>query len=208
MSPSVSRLLTAIPLIVTAAFHPSATSTATASTATASTTASAAAAQPQPAAASARAAAGTITGRVADAVTGAPLVGADVALEGTPFTTATDATGAFRLSGVPEGKYVLLVLYLGHADGRSDVSVTAGRPATVDVKLPPAAFNESVQVRAEPIGEGQARALNQQRTALEHHQRRLGRSDRKLSRIRTRPRRRRAFPACRSRATRARAATC
>lgn len=144
-----------MPLIVTAALHPSITFASPAPST-----------PPQPQqTASVRAAAGTITGRVIDAVTGAPLVGADVALDGAPFTTATDATGAFRLSGVPEGRYVLLVLYLGHADGRSDVSVTAGRAATIDVKLPPAAFSESVQVRAEPIGEGQASALNQQRTA-------------------------------------------
>lgn len=167
MSLPISRLLMATPLIVAAALHPAvmhASASASGSTSAASAAASAAPEQSQPAA-SGRAAAGTITGRVLDAATGAPLVGADVTLEGTPFTTATDATGAFRLSGVPEGRYALLVLYLGHADGRSEVVVAGGRSATVDVKLPPSGFSEAVQVRAEPIGEGQASALNQQRTA-------------------------------------------
>lgn len=108
---------------------------------------------------------GAVTGRVLDAVTGAPLIGADVTLDGTSFTTATDRTGAFRLSRLPAGSYSLLVLYLGHGEQRTDVTVVSGQTIPVDVKLAPESFSETVQVRAEPIGEGQARALNQQRTA-------------------------------------------
>lgn len=108
---------------------------------------------------------GAIAGRVLDAVTGAPLVGADVTLDGTSFTTATDRTGAFRLSRLPAGPYSLLVLYLGHGEQRTDVTIVAGQTLPVDVTLAPDSFSETVQVRAEPIGEGQARALNQQRTA-------------------------------------------
>jgi TonB-dependent receptor len=111
------------------------------------------------------AATGAIAGKVLDAATGAPLIGADVALDGTAFTTATDRTGDFRLSDIPPGSYSLLVLYLGHTEQRTDIVITAGRTIPVDVKLSPSGFSETVQVKAEPIGEGQARALNQQRTA-------------------------------------------
>lgn len=110
-------------------------------------------------------AAGALSGRVTDSVTGAPLVGADVTLEGTPFTTATDRTGAFRLASIPPGAYQLLVLYLGHNDERAEVTVVGGQTVSVEVKLAPGSFSETVQVHAEPIGEGQASALNQQRTA-------------------------------------------
>lgn len=115
--------------------------------------------------ASAQAGAGAIAGRVVDSVTGAPLAGVDITLDGTPYTTATDRTGAFRLTGVPTGAYTLLALYLGHADERADVTVTASQTVTVDVKLAPANFSETVQVTGDPIGQGQAQALNQQRTA-------------------------------------------
>jgi outer membrane receptor protein involved in Fe transport len=108
----------------------------------------------------------SISGRVTDAATGAPLAGADVAVDGTAFITSTDRTGAFRLSGLPAGDYSLLVLYLGHRDERASVTLTPGQPLTVDVKLAPSGFSEQVEVRAEPIGEGEAAALNQQRTAL------------------------------------------
>lgn len=109
---------------------------------------------------------GVVSGRVTDAATGAPLAGADVTLDGTAFTTAADRTGGFRLVGVPAGEYSLLVLYLGHAEQRAAVTVTAGQTLTVDIQLASASFSELVQVTGEPIGEGQARALNQQRTAL------------------------------------------
>ncbi|MGE3277701.1 MAG: TonB-dependent receptor [Vicinamibacterales bacterium] len=108
---------------------------------------------------------GSITGQVTDARTGAPLVGADVLLDGTPHVTATDRTGSFRLAGVAAGDYALVVLYLGHADQRARVTVTAGRSLPVEIQMPSAQFTERVQVSAEPIGEGQARALNQQHTA-------------------------------------------
>ena len=113
----------------------------------------------------AQAGSGSIAGRVTDAVSGAPLAGADVILDGTAHIAATDQTGAFRLAGVPAGKYSLLVTYLGHADQRADVSVEPGRILPVEVKLPPSGYSETVEVKPESINEGQASALNQQRTA-------------------------------------------
>jgi TonB-dependent receptor len=109
--------------------------------------------------------AGSISGTVTDAVSGAPLVGADIALDGTSLLAATDRAGSFRLAAVPPGPYSLLVTYLGHKTERADVTVTSGQTLVVEVKLAPANFSESVSVTAEPIAEGQARALNQQRTA-------------------------------------------
>ena len=108
---------------------------------------------------------GTVVGRVVDADTRAPLPGADVRLDGTAFAAASDRTGGFRITGVPAGQYTLLVVYLGHAEQRAEVTVAAGDAVSVDVELAKNAFSEAVQVTA-PIGEGQAAALNQQRTAL------------------------------------------
>lgn len=109
---------------------------------------------------------GAVTGRITDGVSGAPLIGADVMLDGTAFSTATDRTGAFRLAGVPPGRYELLVIYLGHEDARATITVEPARTTPVEVQLAPAQFSETVQVTAESLGEGQASALNQQRTAV------------------------------------------
>lgn len=109
---------------------------------------------------------GGISGRITDGVSGAPLIGADVILDGTKYSAATDRGGAFRLVGVPSGRYDMLVVYLGHKDERASVTVASGQTTSVEVKLAPAQFNETVQVTADSIGEGQASALNQQRTAI------------------------------------------
>ena len=118
-----------------------------------------------PTAAGAQPTTGSIAGAVVDGVSNAPLVGVNVILDGTAFMTSTDRAGRFLLSGVPTGDYQLLAVYLGHKEERSAVSVAGGATLRVDVKLAPATFSETVTVTAEPIGEGQARALNQQRTA-------------------------------------------
>jgi TonB-dependent receptor len=109
--------------------------------------------------------AGSVTGAVTSAVGGTPLVGATIVLDGTSFSAATDRAGRFLLTGVPAGEYQLLATYLGHKDERAGVTVTAGTALRVDVKLAPATYSENVTVSAEPIGDGQARALNQQKTA-------------------------------------------
>jgi TonB-dependent receptor len=118
-----------------------------------------------PSGVTAQSSSGAVIGRVTDAVTSAPLVGADVVLEGTNHLAATDRTGSFLLSGVPAGEYSLLVLYLGHNAERASITVIRGQTLTVEVTLAPSRFDEMVEVTAEPIGEGQARALNTQRTA-------------------------------------------
>jgi TonB-dependent receptor len=110
--------------------------------------------------------AGRVTGLVLDAATKAPLAGADVILDGTSFITATDRTGTFRFAGVPAGDYTVIVSYLGHGDERAAVTVTSNSDVRIEVSLAATRFSETVQVRGDGIGDGQASALNQQRTAL------------------------------------------
>jgi TonB-dependent receptor len=111
--------------------------------------------------------AGQITGHVLDSERGAPLPGALVRVEGTVLSTAADRTGAFRLTGVPVGERTLVISFLGRADETARVTVADGQAVDVDVRLASArAVNETVTVVGESQAEGQARALNQQRTAL------------------------------------------
>jgi TonB-dependent receptor len=110
--------------------------------------------------------AGVVQGRVFDAQTGDPLPGADVMLDGTTLSTATDKTGAFRLAGVPSGATTLVIRYLGHEELRLTVEVAPGALTTVpDAKLAKLRYSEFVTVTAEVVKDAQARALNQQRTA-------------------------------------------
>lgn len=118
--------------------------------------------QPWPAAAEAS---GSVSGRVLDAATAQPLPGASVRLEGSNVSVSTDRTGAFRLPGAAAGAQTLIVEYLGRSEARVSVTVEAGATASVEVRLQPLAYQESVTVSAEIISDAQARALNQQKTA-------------------------------------------
>ncbi len=82
---------------------------------------------------------GTITGRVVDAVTLAPLSGANVLLVGTQRGTLTRADGGFLLSGVPAGTHRVQASLIGYASAVEEVTVTAGASAAVQFSLQPQA---------------------------------------------------------------------
>src|SRR5271156_1794390 len=77
--------------------------------------------------AGAAAATGGVNGTVKDAA-GAVLQGAQVTLQPSATTVATDAQGNFTIQDVKVGSYTLTVSYVGFASSTSDVVVTAGRP--------------------------------------------------------------------------------
>lgn len=109
---------------------------------------------------------GVVTGKVVDANRGEPLPGALVRVDGTALSTPTDRQGNFRLTSVPLGAQTLVVSYIGRVDARQAITVAAAN-AVLEIKLEADyTYSESVTVTGESIQEGQARALNQQRTAL------------------------------------------
>ena len=79
---------------------------------------------------------GAIAGRVTDMETGEPLESAAVEVLGSAAaSSATDATGEFRLS-VPAGTHSLLVTLIGHESSRTDgVSVEPGGTTSVAIRL-------------------------------------------------------------------------
>jgi hypothetical protein len=124
---------------------------------------------------------GAIDGRVTDAGTGEPLPGARVVATGTASEASTDRDGRFVLAAVPAGDRTVVVSYLGRKDQIVDTTVTAGGVRHLEVTLAVAAFEESVTVAAQAlIVESQERALNQQKTAPNIHQHRIGGPDRIL----------------------------
>lgn len=64
------------------------------------------------------AATGTIAGRVADEISGEPLIGANVTIEHSSFGSATDLDGQFIVSNLNEGTYNLLISYMGYEKKR------------------------------------------------------------------------------------------
>ena len=72
-----------------------------------------------------------VSGKVVDAATGEPVVGATVMEKGTNNGTATDLDGNFLLN-VGGAKSVVTVSYVGCVD--SEVRVTPGKPMTISLK--------------------------------------------------------------------------
>src|SRR5690606_29833692 len=82
----------------------------------------------------------TLQGRVTDAATGEALPGATVVLasdDGAERGTAATTDGAFALAGVPPGRYVLRVSFVGYAAAADTLALAFGERAVRDVALAP-----------------------------------------------------------------------
>ena len=77
---------------------------------------------------------GAVQGKVTDS-TGAAIVGAILMVEGTGVRGASGANGRYSLGGVPAGSRVVRARALGFAAQSIPVTVTAGRPTTLDITL-------------------------------------------------------------------------
>lgn len=107
---------------------------------------------------------GSIVGRVTDANNASALPGVEISVAGTSATTSTLPDGTYRISGLPAGSYSLTFAYLGYDAQTGTVAVVAGQEAILNARL----GSEIVQLAEFKVGgvrEGQARALNQQKTA-------------------------------------------
>ncbi len=85
--------------------------------------------------------AGTITGRVIDASSNAPVQSAQVQVVGTTRGAVTGDDGRFRIASIRPGSYTIRALRLGYQASSQVVQVTAGTTAEVDFSLPPAAVS-------------------------------------------------------------------
>ena len=98
---------------------------------------------------------GAISGHVRDAVTGMPLAGARVLLDGGRQGALTDTSGAYRIREVRSGSYAIQALMIGYQPGtRDSVTVRSGGATVVDFALQPQALpipGVDVTVRTDPV---------------------------------------------------------
>src|SRR5438270_10898954 len=73
--------------------------------------------------------AGTISGRVIDASSNAPVASAQVQLVGTTRCAVTGDDGRYRIAGVRPGQYQVRALRLGYQASSQTVDVTTGGTA-------------------------------------------------------------------------------
>lgn len=81
---------------------------------------------------------GRISGRVTDAETGEPLIGADVIIEGTEYGAATDENGEYTILYVPAGTYQVVASYISYNQYRyTKVVVNADQTTPLNFRLSP-----------------------------------------------------------------------
>jgi outer membrane receptor protein involved in Fe transport len=109
--------------------------------------------------------AGTIRGRVQDARTGEPLVGAVVYLQGTGHSGQVQLDGTFAIRNVPVGEYELVGQLLSYQTHNQHLSLTTDQPDQVlSLRLSDknnALTEVTVQGRHDPEGENAARRIEQ-----------------------------------------------
>lgn len=95
---------------------------------------------------------GKISGKVIDAETGDPLIGANVVIEGTDLGASTDQDGYYHIINIPVGTYSVRAGYIGYQSVRkTEVEVLIGLTSTVNFELKATAIEsgEVVEVVAE-----------------------------------------------------------
>ncbi|MBN1997161.1 TonB-dependent receptor, partial [candidate division KSB1 bacterium] len=79
---------------------------------------------------------GKVTGRVLDAVSGEPLIGVNVMVDGTRYGAATNQSGRYVLLNIPPGSYTLKIQMMGYQTKVIyNVQVSSDYTTTIDAKL-------------------------------------------------------------------------
>jgi outer membrane receptor protein involved in Fe transport len=79
---------------------------------------------------------GKISGKITDAITREPLIGANIILQGTQMGSATDANGDFSIIRVPPGFYTIQIRMMGYMSIQMDnVRVSVNRTVNLDFKM-------------------------------------------------------------------------
>lgn len=95
---------------------------------------------------------GKLSGRVTDAGTGDPLIGANVYLPDVQRGAATDIDGNYTILGIPVGQYDIQYSYTGY-EGQTltGVEISQGRTRTVDIELSSQSIGEVVVEYERPL---------------------------------------------------------
>src|SRR5688572_2256628 len=117
---------------------------------------------------------GTITGRVFNPASGEYVRNAQVRMEGTSLSTASEDGGVYRISGVPAGEARIVVTYTGYTTAVATVPVTAGGTASRDFEIISAlqgikAGDPTVKLDTFIVSserEGNAKAIMEQRNSM------------------------------------------
>lgn len=116
---------------------------------------------------------GTITGRILNPATGEFVRNAEVRIESTGQSVASEAGGSYRLTRVPPGSVTVRVTYTGYTAVTAAINVPAGGTVTQDFELTSAVDNggsRPLRLTAFTVSgarEGNAKAIMEQRNSMD-----------------------------------------
>ncbi len=105
---------------------------------------------------------GRIKGTVTDALSGEPLIGTNIAIEGTSLGTSTDLNGEYMISNIPAGTHTVVFRYIGYKNiDLPNTQLSAGQELELNQEMSPEAImGEEVVITIQ--AKGQRAAINQQ----------------------------------------------
>jgi TonB-dependent receptor len=112
------------------------------------------------------AAGASLEGIVRDAVTGEPLLGANVVLMGTGKGASTDNEGKYNILNINPGTYNIRVTYIGYREQNSSVTLEEGTKTSRNFKLDPVGI-EGQTIIVTSQATGQTEAINQQLSSIQ-----------------------------------------
>ena len=82
------------------------------------------------------AAGGKISGKINDEVTGEPLIGVNVILEGSSMGSASDLNGEYFILNIPPGNYTLVASMIGYKRTIvKEIEVSQNHTTNVDIEM-------------------------------------------------------------------------
>ena len=109
---------------------------------------------------------GTITGKVTDVATGAPVADARVTIGGTTLVTLTSSSGEYRLLNVRPGRATVAVFRVGYKAAGDTVRIAVGQTATLNVAMAASLATLSEVVVTGTAGNQERRAQSAQVASL------------------------------------------
>ncbi len=106
----------------------------------------------------------TLFGKVEDAFTREPLIGATISVEQSDLGTITDTNGAFRLAGIGKEQAVIRISFIGYQDYLLKPDFSKSPLVEANIRLTPVSIALNV-VEVQGKAEGQIRALVEQKKA-------------------------------------------
>ncbi|MEG8946102.1 TonB-dependent receptor [Rosettibacter firmus] len=111
---------------------------------------------------------GSIGGKIVDASTGEPIIGANIIIVNTNFGAASDIDGNYLISNLEPGTYEILASYISYTKTRiQNVIVKSGEKTIINIALTPEAINvDEVVVTGKLQTSYEAALLNLQKNSV------------------------------------------